>query len=242
MYELFFVSLHAKKWPSYTERWPKRNSEEHLYDIADMSEERNEQLQVPAVMGTGDAAGVQREAEYSIPDAPKYWFIARVSPNTEKSTRTKLQALGYEAFVAAQQELRYWKNGPRIKKKKVERVVITQYIFLHISRKERETLVRHSFIREFMKNRATQDKMEFALVSDSDMEYLMRMFGQSDHPVLFDTTNYTVGEEVRLHLGSYDYTGHVVRKRGDSTTYYGIRISELGCAYMEVPPSALSRQ
>lgn len=192
-------------------------------------------------MGTGEAVGVSGAAENPVQSSPKYWFIARVSPNTEKSTRNKLEALGYEVFVATQQELRYWKNGHRLKKKKVERVVITQYVFLHISRRERENLIRYSFIKEFMKNKATQDRRDFALVSDTDMAYLIQMFGQSDHPVLFDTTNFTIGEEVRLHLGTYEYVAHVVRKRGDNTTYYGIRVSELGCAYMEVPPSALSR-
>ena len=208
---------------------------------SDMSEERNEQPNIPAVMGTGDAVGVPEDAEKTVVEPSRYWFIARVSPNTEKSTRRKLQALGYEVFVASQQELRYWKNGTRLKKKKIERVVITQYVFLHISKKERENIIRYSFVKEFMKNKAAQDKMEFAQMSDDDMAYLMQMFGQTDRPVLFDTTNYTIGEKVRLHLGSYDYTAHVVRKRGDNTTYYGIRISELGCAYIEVPPSALSK-
>ena len=208
---------------------------------SDMSEERNEHQQSPTVMGTGDAVGVQEDAEKPVADPPRYWFIARVSPNTEKSTRSKLQALGYEVFVASQQELRYWKNGTRMKKKKVERVVITQYVFLHITRKEREHLIIYSFIKEFLKNKAAQDKTEFALMADEDMAYLMQMFGQTERPVLFDTANYIIGEQVRLHLGSYDYTARVVRKRGDNTTYYGIRISELGCAYMEVPHTALSR-
>ena len=206
-----------------------------------MSEERSEHPQVSAVMGTGDAVGVLEEEQKNADGLPKYWYIARVSPNTERSTRNKLQALGYEVFVASQQEMRYWKNGNRLKKKKIERVVITQYIFLHISRKEREQLIRYSFVKEFMRNKATSSKKDFALMPDEDMDYLMQMFGQSDHPMLFATDNYTIGEEVRLHLGSHEYTAHVVRKRGDTNTYYGIRINELGCAYMEVPPSALSR-
>ena len=206
-----------------------------------MSEERNEYSHIPSVMGTGEAAGVSEDAEISAQESPKYWFIARVSPNTEKSTRTKLQDLGYEVFVASQPELRFWRNGPRVKKRKIEKVVITQYIFLHISKKERETLIRYSFIKEFMKNKASQEKTSFALMTDKEMECLIQMFSQSEHSVLFDAVGYTIGEEVRLHFGSFDYTARVVRKHGDNTTYYGVRISELGCAYMEVPPSALSK-
>lgn len=207
----------------------------------DMSEERIEQPNVPTVMGTGDAVGIPETKENTIPKPLKYWFIARVSPNTEKSTRDKLQALGYEVFVASQQELRFWKNGTRRKKKMVEKVVITQYLFLHISKKERETLIRYSFIKEFMRNKAAKDKTEFALMSDKEMETLMRMFGQSDYPILFDAVDYTIGEEVLLHIGSFNYTARVVRKYGDTASYYGVRVGELGCAYMEVPSSALGK-
>ena len=193
-------------------------------------------------MGTGDAVGISETKETTLLQSPKYWFIARVRPNTEKSTRNKLQALGYETFVATQQELRFWKNGARRKKKMVEKVVITQYLFLHVSRKDREDLIRYSFIKEFMRDKATKEKTDFALMSDKEMETLMRMFGQSEHPVIFDTANFTIGEEVLLHIGSFDYTAHVVRRHGDNATYYGVRIGELGCAYMDVPSSALRKQ
>ena len=207
-----------------------------------MSEERSDKMQATAVMGTGDAAGIPQAERSRAEEPQRLWFIARVSPNTEKSTRTKLQALGYEAFVASQPELRFWKNGVRQKRGVVEKVVITQYLFLHLTRKEREAVIRYSFVKEFMKNRASHDGRDFALMSDADMQTLMQMFAQSDRPVLFDTGDYTVGEEVVLHLGSGEYTARVVRRRGDTNTYYGIRISELGCAYMEVPPAALTRQ
>ena len=194
-------------------------------------------------MGTGDAAGVPRVVRtVAYGEDARFWFIARVSPNTEKSTRTKLRALGHEVFVASQPELRFWRNGIRTKKRTIEKVVITQYIFLHLTRKERETVIRYPFVKEFMKNKATRTGKDFALMGDDEMDTLMQMFSQGEHPVLFDTAGYTVGEEVHLHLGSFDYTARVVRIRGDSTTYYGIRVSELGCAYMEVPPSVLSKQ
>ena len=207
-----------------------------------MFEEWNEHPHVPPVMGTGDAVGIPDEQRMFPSESTRYWFVARVSPNTEKSTRTKLQSLGYEVFIASQPELRFWKNGMRRKKKMVEKVVITQYLFLHLSRRERETVIRYSFIREFMRNRASQERANFAVVPDRDMQTLIAMFGQSDHAVQFDTSDYSIGDEVLLHLGSCDYHACIVRRHGDKTAYYGIRVGELGCAYMEVPPSALSKQ
>lgn len=209
-----------------------------------ISEDRNTPFETSTVLGTGDAVGVPTTAEqppHCTPPA-KYWFIARVSPNTEKSTRGKLTSLGFETFVASQPEVRFWKNGMRRKKKVVEKVVITQYLFLHLSPRERDLVLRYSFIKEFMRNRASRSQTDFAIMSEGAMRTLMALFGQSDQPVFFDTSDYSIGDEVVLHLGSFDYAAHVVRKHGDRGTYYGIRVGELGCAYMEVPPSALSPQ
>lgn len=192
---------------------------------------------VATVVGTGDAVGVPKEQESTVESVPRYWLIARVAPNTERSTAAKLDSLGYETFVAVQKELRYWKNGERRKKKWVERVVITQYVFLHITLKQREEVVRYTFVKSFLKDSAAQSKASFAVIPDASMESLKAMFGQSDRPVAFASADFQIGDEVTLHLGSFDYRARVVRKRGDKTAYYGIRISELGCAYMEVSPS-----
>lgn len=210
-----------------------------------MSDIKHEHSDATPVMGTGDAVGMgdgPEKTEYNHPSQSRYWFIARVLPNTEKSCHRKLLSLGYEAFVASQPELRFWKNGVRQKRKVVERVVITQFLFLHLSRHERERVIRYSFVREFMRNRASHDGRDFAILSDAEMSTLKGMFGQSERPVLFDTGDYSIGDSVLLHLGSFEYPAHVVRRRGDQTVYYGVRVGELGCAYMEVPPSALSRQ
>ena len=193
------------------------------------------------MMGTGDAVGMQEAEENASGEALQYWLIARVAPNTEKSTATKLKSLGYDVFVASQKELRIWKNGERRKRKWVDRVVITQYIFMHITMKQREEVIRYSFVKAFLKDSAAKNKTAFAVVSDNHMASLKAMFGQSDYPVAFSPSDFHIGEKVCIHLGNYDYTAQIVRKRGDKTSYYGIRINELGCAYIEVPSSAIDK-
>jgi hypothetical protein len=217
--------------------------------------EKQETPDVTTVMGTGDAEGFSQTKETpaetvyeapaetadSLPSVknPRYWMIARVAPNTERSSAAKLNDLGYEVFVAAQKELRIWKNGLRNKKKWVERVVITQYIFLHITKKQREEVIRYSFVKAFMKDSAAKDRTAFAVVPDSEMASLTAMFGQSDYPVAFAPSDFQIGQEVTLSFGSSDHTAKIVRKKGDDSAYFGIRINELGCAYMEVPATAL---
>ena len=177
------------------------------------------------------------EAEEKI-DA-RQWLVARVAPNTEKASRERLIELGYDAFVASQQEIRIYKNGNRKKRKKIERVVITQYVFLHLTEQERRTVVTLPFVKAFLINRSSEQRT-FATVSDEQIRRLKRMLGQSEQAVQFMTSGFTLGEEVIvMNLGNNDYTGRIVRVPGDNSTYVGVRLDTLGCAYLEISPENL---
>ena len=177
------------------------------------------------------------EAEEKI-DA-RQWLVARVAPNTEKACRERLIELGYDAFVASQQEIRIYKNGNRKKRKKSERVVITQYVFLHLTEQERRTVVTLPFVKAFLINRSSEQRT-FATVSDEQIRRLKRMLGQSEQAVQFITSGFTLGEEVIvMNLGTNDYAGRIVRVPGDNSTYVGVRLDTLGCAYLEISPENL---
>jgi transcription antitermination factor NusG len=177
------------------------------------------------------------EAEEKI-DA-RQWLVARVAPNTEKASRERLIELGYDAFVASQQEIRIYKNGNRKKRKKIERVVITQYVFLHLTEQERRTVVTLPFVKAFLINRSSEQRT-FATVSDEQIRRLKRMLGQSEQTVQFITSGFSLGEEVIvMNLGNNDYTGRIVRVPGDNSTYVGVRLDTLGCAYLEISPENL---
>ena len=169
----------------------------------------------------------------------RQWLIARVAPNTEKACRERLVDLGYDVFVASQEEIRIYKNGERKKRKKIERVVITQYVFLHLTEQERRVVVALPFIKAFLINRSSEQRA-FATVSDEQMRQLKKMLGQSEHNVQFITSGFSLGDEVIvMNLGSNDYTGRIVRVPGDKSTYVGVRLNELGCAYLEISPENL---
>ena len=177
------------------------------------------------------------EAEEKI-DA-RQWLVARVAPNTEKASRERLIELGYDAFVASQQEIRIYKNGNRKKRKKIERVVITQYVFLHLTEQERRTVVTLPFVKAFLINRSSEQRT-FATVSDEQIRRLKRMLGQSEQAVQFMTSGFTLGDEVVvMNLGNNDYAGRIVRVPGDNSTYVGVRLDTLGCAYLEISPENL---
>ena len=172
----------------------------------------------------------------------KSWFIAFVGTRAEKAVRDKLLKLGYEAFAATQWELHVWKNGRR---KKIERPVITQFVFVHVTEAQRKELVELPEIHYFLTDKASSTnefgRHSLATVPQSQMEVLMAMLADSDSRVQFATTGFTIGEEVRILGWGDNITGTIVRLHGDKARYIGLRIPFLGCAYVEINPKLLMK-
>ena len=198
-----------------------------------MSEKLSIDAKVAPAVVADDAVGVSNGEE-------KHWFIAYVGSRAEKSVRDKLLKKGYEAFAATQWELHVWKNGRR---KKIEQPVITQYVFVRVTEKERLQIVEFPEIHFFLTDKASATnefgRHSLATVPNAQMEMLMTMLADSENRVQFATTGFSIGEEVRVLGWGDNITGSIVRLRGDKSRYIGIRIPQLGCAYMEVSPKLL---
>ena len=184
-------------------------------------------MQTPAPVAD-DAEGVPR------------WYVAYVGTRAEKVVRDRLISLGYEAYAATQWEIRVWRNG---RKKKIERPVITQYVFIRLTESQRAVVVAMPEIHYFLVNKAGATN-EYgrhlpAVIPDAQMQMLQRMLGQSDSAVRFATSGFAIGDTVRVLGWGDNLQGHVVRIPGDHAKYVGIRIDQLGCAYMEISPDLL---
>ena len=193
-----------------------------------MSEENQKfETGTPAIVAD-DAEGIPR------------WYVAYVGTRAEKAVRDRLISLGYEAYAATQWEIRVWRNG---RKKKIERPVITQYVFIRLTERQRAVVVAMPEIHYFLVNKAGATN-EYgrhlpAVIPDAQMRMLQRMLGQSDSAVRFATSGFDIGDTVRVLGWGDNLQGHVVRIPGDHAKYVGIRIDQLGCAYMEISPDLL---
>ena len=193
-----------------------------------MSEENQKfETGTPAIVAD-DAEGMPR------------WYVAYVGTRAEKAVRDRLISLGYEAYAATQWEIRVWRNG---RKKKIERPVITQYVFIRLTERQRAVVVAMPEIHYFLVNKAGATN-EYgrhlpAVIPDAQMRMLQRMLGQSDSAVRFATSGFAVGDTVRVLGWGDNLQGYVVRIPGDHAKYVGIRIDQLGCAYMEISPDLL---
>ena len=199
---------------------------------------------VTAAQDAGDAVGVLSTSSISPSlcpvccgtaatptSSPRHWFVAYVGHNTEKASRDRLEQLGYEAFVASQKEMHVWRNG---KRKKIERIVITTYVFVYVTEQERRAVVNLPFIKSFLVNKAGTPsplgRRPLAVIPDRQMELLRTMLRDESDPVRFTSAAFSLGDTVRV-LGweQTGFQGHVVRLRGDNAPYFFLQYVRIGC-------------
>lgn len=176
----------------------------------------------------------------------RHWFIAIIHRNTEKKTAEKLTNLGIENYLPLQREIRIWKNG---RKSKVDRVVISALIFIHCTEAERKEIVKLPYINRFMTNKAgdtstTGYGKPLATVSDTEINKLRFMLGQSDIPVTITERRYRPGDKVRIVRGSLaGLEGEVAdTTNGKSNGKYNgksevlVSLDFIGCASLKIDP------
>jgi hypothetical protein len=77
---------------------------------------------------------------------------------------------------------------------------------------------------------------QFAIVSDRELATLQAMLRQNEFEVAFAPSQFTLGEHVRiLDFDLGNDLAQVVHIPSDNKSYVGLRITNLGCAYMQVP-------
>lgn len=205
-----------------------------------MSDTVDNLQEVPSATVADDAVGVFDDERNTPSEPVRKWFVAFVGTRAEKAVRDRLTDMGIEAYAATQTVLRVRPSGRRVK---VECPVITQYVFVHVTEAERKEIVEYPFIHFFLTDKASltnaYGRHQLAVIPDGQMMTLQNMLSQEDAEVVFATTGFTVGDEVRVLGWGDNIIGHVVRIRGEKGSYIGLRIDQLGCAYMEISPNRI---
>ena len=181
----------------------------------------------------------------------QYWFVAIVTPNTEKKVIERMDDLvqywkkqeildeteTVTAYVPIQKEVRY-RPGTR-KRVEVEEVLTSCYIFIRCSKAIRYKIASEAkFILHFLMNSATKTESgsrDFARIPDEQMENFMRMVGDAENEVTIDPTRIHVGDRVRIKTGKLAGLEANICKEPDGRTLLALRVDFLGYAKMECP-------
>ena len=184
-----------------------------------------------------------------------HWFIAVVTPNTEKSCRDKLDKLfetlnrerKYDeskeedkkviSYVPIQRELHEWKStGKRVW---VDRVLCPCYVFIRCSDEDRfDIACRAKFILHFLMDRARKNKdgrADFARIPSEQMDTFRRMVGDAENPVTIDSDKLHLGSKVKVKTGRLaGMEGRLYREPNGSNSI-AVVVNFLGCARTEYP-------
>ena len=181
----------------------------------------------------------------------QYWFVAIVTPNTEKKAIERMDDLvqywkkqeildeteTVTAYVPIQKKVRY-RPGTR-KRVEVEEVLTSCYIFIRCSKAIRYKIASEAkFILHFLMNSATKTESgsrDFARIPDEQMENFMRMVGDAENEVTIDPTRIHVGDRVRIKTGKLAGLEANICKEPDGRTLLALRVDFLGYAKMECP-------
>ena len=181
----------------------------------------------------------------------QYWFVAIVTPNTEKKAVERMDDLvqywkkqeildeteTVTAYVPIQKKVRY-RPGTR-KRVQVEEVLTSCYIFIRCSKAIRYKIASEAkFILHFLMNSATKTESgsrDFARIPDEQMENFMRMVGDAENEVTIDPTRIHVGDRVRIKTGKLAGLEANICKEPDGRTLLALRVDFLGYAKMECP-------
>ncbi len=172
------------------------------------------------------------------------WYIAVVTPNTERACEKKLielfkndTSVDFDTYVPYQRELHEWPSTG--KRKWVDRVLCPCYLFIRCSKEVRYIISCNApFILHFVMDRARLNqfgKPDFAMIPSSQMLSFKRMVGDAEMPVTIDSSRLRVGAKVRVKGGRLiGLEGNVLREPGNKTSIV-LNIDFLGCAKTEVP-------
>lgn len=188
-------------------------------------------------------------------DADLYWFVAIVTPNTEKKAIERLgdlihywkdkrmmeEAESVISYVPIQKE---WRIRPSTRKRvEVEKVLSPSYLFIRCRKDIRYRIACEAkFIHHFLMNRAIKldsGMSDFARIPNEQMVAFMRMVGDAETPVTIDTSRLRVGSRVRIKTGRLAGLEGNLYREPDGSTMLALRIDFLGYAKMECPVEIL---
>ncbi len=146
------------------------------------------------------------------------WYAIRVKSRSEKRVYTDLTEQGIEAYLPLQKKLRQWSD----RKKWVEMPLISGYVFVYISRKEYEIVLRVFNVVSYI-----YFEGKAAVIREEDINLLKRMLGQVDVELEITEEQFKPGQKVEIIAGPLlGVIGELIEFKGKNKV--ALRIPPLG--------------
>ena len=120
------------------------------------------------------------------------WYAIRVKSRSEKKVLFELEEQEIEAYLPMQRKLRQWSD----RKKWVEMPLISGYVFVYISRKEYELVLKIHHVVSYI-----YFEGKAAVIREGDINLLKRMLGQVDLEIEITAEQFKPGQMVEIIAG-----------------------------------------
>ncbi len=150
------------------------------------------------------------------------WYAVYVRSRTEKKAETELRFMNIETFLPLQRKLRQWSD----RKKWVEMPLISGYLFVHISRKEYDTVLQSNYAVSYVRFEG-----KAATIPDRQIEYLKLMLKQDNLEIEISRESFAPGQQIEVIAGPLiGLRGKLIRIKGKNKV--AVELEQLGYSAM----------
>ena len=147
------------------------------------------------------------------------WYVIYSKPRAEKKLEERLQELGFETFCPTRTVMRQWSD----RRKKVEQVLFTSYVFIRIHRKDFDKIYNVNGFVRFVNYLGRP-----AVVRDKEIDAIKVFLEMStNHTIHFEKDTH-----VKIAVGPLKGKTGLIEKIGK--TSLRIRIEELGMSLLAI--------
>lgn len=192
----------------------------------------------PGVFEHKEEAGMDNSSENSsaLPSANgadgggalcQHWYVAYTKSNLERRVAQQVNNLGFQTYVAIQKVWRQWSD----RRKLMDKIVITQIVFVRCSLKDTEQIERLSYISYILRVPGTRTK---AVIPDKQIDDLRTVVTNADESVRFSPDKFHRGDAVNIRFGRFAGVTGTVERDADGFGYLIVNVDFLGCAKVKI--------
>ena len=147
------------------------------------------------------------------------WHVVHVLSRTEKKVAERLENKGITIYLPLQKQLRQWSD----RKKWVEMVVLSGYVFVKISKNEYLQILQTTGVSRFLKH-----DNKPVCISDLEMERFRNFIEKADDcPIEFTSETLPIGTSVTIQVGKFKgLSGEIIEYKNKKRL--SVRLSNLG--------------
>lgn len=163
---------------------------------------------------------------------PSFWYALYTKSRAEKKVLLEFELQGIEAYLPLQRKLRQWSD----RKKWVETPLISGYIFVHITLKEYDLVLRTPGVVTYVRFEG-----KAAIIPDDQIETIKRMMRQSNFAVEISHELFKEGDPVEVIAGPLiGMQGMLVQFKGSKRVV--VQVVQLNLSVLvEVPVTELRK-